>query len=453
MLQPSCSRVKPSVAVRGADVAAGAAREVIVLGLVVELELAPGHDVAEPADRVAGELHLAHEGVVFGRDAAVGRDDREERVRRRGARLQVGVGRDVVLQRHVHAHVAGRERRRELVPLGQRDAAREVGLPRLVVGVHPETEGRGVVDDRAAVRRVVHLQPLGVVDLDEGLVVVELVEVEGGAEEELALGEVAAEAEVVRHEVDRRRDLVVGAAVEGRVLVAVAGLARVAGVQHQALAHRDLEAGPAGLAHVTQVERGQAQVDVVLDRVEARDGRVGRSVAGADRVRRRGRNPRHVDVLQRQPHRVRHVQDARRRGGVGRARGVRLPVGVLVPGEVEQEPSLLAEQAADVLVVVADVDGLRVEEVLLVGPAVCGARNQDALGNLLVLLELRGVTLCVVELAGERERAFLAVQEAVLLLLGPPLGRDGKRERAQDRGEGERANEVLGGHARSPRLT
>ena len=263
-------------------------------------------------------------------------------------------------------------------------------------------------------------------------------------EEEAALREVAAEAEVVGHVVDRRRDLVVRAAVEGRVLVAVARLAGVAGVQHQALADRDLEAGAAGLAHVAQVERGQAQVDVVLDRVEARDGRVGRSRC---RCRRGSRavGGTHGTYTFWSASRIESgsAEDARRGLGIGRSRRVGLPVGVLVPGEVEQEPALLPEDAAQELVVVADVDRLRVEEVLLVAPGVGGAGDEHALGNLLVLLELRGVALRVVDLARERERALLALEEAVLLLLGPPLGRGGKRERDEDRGEGERANDVL----------
>ena len=66
-----------------------------------------------------------------------------------------------------------------------------------------------------------------------------------------------------------------------------------------------------------------------------------------------GRHPGRVDVLQREPHRVR----ARRRRPAtvsvyGRARGVRLPVGVLVPAEVELEAALLAERDAEELVVV-----------------------------------------------------------------------------------------------------
>jgi hypothetical protein len=66
----------------------------------------------------------------------------------------------------------------------------------------------------------------------------------------------AAEAEVVGHVVDRGRDFVIGAAVEGCVLVAVALLSRVARVQHQVLVYWDLEAGAVGLAHVVQVEGG-----------------------------------------------------------------------------------------------------------------------------------------------------------------------------------------------------
>jgi hypothetical protein len=336
----------------------------------------------------------------------------------------------------------------DLVPRGQRDPAGEVGLVGLVVRGHPEAEEGGVVDDRPAVRRVVHLQPLGVVDLDERHVVLEVAEVHRGAQEEAALRELAAEAEVVGHEVDRGRDLVVGPAVEGRVLVAAPRLVRVAGVEHEGLAHRDADAGPAGLAHVAQVERGQALVDVLLDRVEARDGRVGRRRAGADGVAGRRRDPGNVDVLQGEARRVRDVEDTRRGLGVGRARGVGLPVGVLVPGEVELEPALLARGHAEVLVVVEGLRGLRVEEVVVVAPAVRGTGNEDALGNRLELLELRGVTLRVVRLAGEGDGALLAVQEAVLLLGGPPLGGSGKGDGGEDRRECERASDVLHGHGR-----
>ena len=95
-------------AVRGADVAAHRAGEVIVLGLVLELELAPGHDVAEPLERIAGELHLPHEGVVLAPRCC----------RRAGRSVNCGLGAvalvcrlglvEMLLQRHVHAHVAGR---------------------------------------------------------------------------------------------------------------------------------------------------------------------------------------------------------------------------------------------------------------------------------------------------------------------------------------------------------